>query len=296
VNYNDEILEMFCNSFRDIMSTEASMEEYWKTKFPITFSRTDHGKDLVWSLFSAIHYQVKKERATSYDGVVLAKALALSDKLDYNLCSQAILNLQAPPQFMFDLDLVRHDIMDVSDKAVDAGAPDPKVKGKISKLEESWVPLYNQAVNAVAIEKIASSFSNNISWRLSGISQTPSMTDSQNLSMLRHDAVKYMKLLHPHHKMVQLTWPDSSVPVTVNSDGNSYVPGIKTSFFSKSGGEILGKALLARKMMVWAYAFSEVINVFPRLNSIIVIANDQFKSDAEFSEEFMSVFEQSCKG
>jgi hypothetical protein len=166
--------------------------------------------------------------------------------------------------------------METAADAVKLGSPDPLVKGKIDKSESPWSETYNKAVNLVAIERIAGKFSNNISWRLSAKNQTPALADSQNMSMLRFEVEKYMKLHQPHHKLLQLLWPtEFTVPMQMeNSDGWIAVPKIHTKFFSKSGGDILGRSLLARKLTVFAYAYPEVLNVYPRLNSLTIIGND----------------------
>lgn len=279
ISLNDVILDRFCLTIEKVMETEEMMITYWKSKFPIEFNRTDHARQFIWTIFSDIHYDVKKERPTSYDGVVLAKRLHTI--LDYNLASQCILNLQQPPQFMFDLDRLRKEILDISEKVVAAGGPDPKVKGKLMKDETPWTSLYNTAVNLVAIEKIASQFSNNVSWRLSARNQTPAMADSQNMSMLRQEAEVYMKLHQPHHKIKVVTWPSEfSVPMEFNNDGSISVSGF-SNFVSKSGGDILGRSLFSRKLATFMYSQPEVINVFPRLNSVTVIANDSLPDDLD---------------
>jgi len=278
-------VENLCKRFEQIMESEETLNEYWSKSYNFSkFDRTDNAWILVNSLFKEVfpkHYP--GINPTQQDMFNVSKEC--HEYLDYNLASQLILNLQLPAHYFIN---VPHSIIEdlLKKLATYNGAPNPvDKKAKYASADMSsqpWFNDYNEALGLIKASSIADEFKPIISFRLSPKSSTPSFADSSNMSMLNPAGAKYI-VTTDRFKVYTTYWDDQAIEPAISFDeqkGAYVASDINYVFNSKSGGEILNKVLFTRKKLVKLYSSDlDIVNVLPRLNSIMYVVKKNSKLD-----------------
>jgi hypothetical protein len=221
----------------------------------------------------------------------------LAKKLDFNLFTQVLLNLQPMTLIQYRSGDAQADIAALEAKWKGLSPSPFDAKPKMIKSAATPTDLaFNRDLSTVKALKIVSGITTTKSFRVSPMGSTPALTDSENLSMLGIGGDQYLKP-QQGHKAYYICW-DQAQNLLEDVDGrpNEFtVRGIRYPFVSKSGGEILNSVLFARLVATTAFrAFppETLTAVLPRMNSVLVVTG---ASDVEL-EQVASMLHQRFPG
>lgn len=282
------VASLFANRITQIFESEAALEAEFQRHFEgLPFDRTDHWGSILLRMVSEAWYTAGPEvkaSPTSYD--ISAILSELHPLLDYNLFTQVLMNLQ-------NLSLVTYLALDAAVQleglrkawAQEGGELNPFApKAKMVKNAAKPIDvLYNNAISTIRALKIIAGFTPLISFRVSPKRSTPAFADSRNISMLGVGGDKYLRTIPPF-AAYYIGWEPDSTPKMTANVGRSpegavlRTEGIGYDFVSKSGGEILGEVLFARKLVYEIFAAyrgqNHKLAMIPRVNSILIITDE----------------------
>jgi len=275
------VAETFVNKIKAAWESEDTLKKLFEKHFTgLTFSRTDHWQFIVGKLLKEAWYESGPEVKSDPIGYdrrqILQRAHPL---LDYNLFTQVLLNLQNYSTFSYRTPAAEQDV-----EGMKASWPkDTKInpfepKAKMLKTASNDVEQkYNVVLSTLRSLRIIAGITPLISSRVSPIGSTPTLTDSQNLSMLGIGADKYLTTV-PGMKSYYICWQPGSSPEMIepHPDGTFKAIDIPYSFHSKSGGDILNEVLFSRHLMYWIFdgMTDWEVTMIPRMNSILIVTND----------------------
>lgn len=274
-----------------LLASEQALEAEFKRLYPsLPFDRTDH-----WAhVFESVLNEAWVEKGPAVKGNPaptdrLHVIRALRPLLDYNLFTQALLNLQGYTGMHYltgdaekEIERLRGEWKAKEWKS-DPFAPKARmVKQAEAATEEQKA--FNGVLSTLRALRIITQFTPQVSFRVSPKGSTPAFADSRNISMIGIGGDKYLRTL-PALKAFYLTWDTvpqmAAMAGTQAVDGKAGVvfkaEGIPYDFVSKSGGEILQEVLFARKLMYDIFGAvdttKETCIMVPRINSLLVVAN-----------------------
>jgi hypothetical protein len=283
----------FASKVDALLSSERAMEEFYKILYPgLPFDRTDHWAHAFDTLLNEAWYAkgpVVKSNPTPIDRLrIIRHAQPL---LDYNLFTQALLNLQGYTGMFYltgdaqkEIDRLKEEWKTKQYKL------DPFVpKARMVKQAEAVTDeqkAFNNVLSTLRALRIITQFTPQVSFRVSPKGSTPAFADSRNISMIGLGGDKYLRTL-PSLKAFYVTW--SQVPQMARFAGTEVPPGeskphtvfeaegIPYKFLSRSGGDIIQEVLFARKLMYEIFrgidTTKETCVMVPRINSLLVVAN-----------------------
>lgn len=288
------VAEVFASRIEEMFSSEESLKAAHNKHFPaLPFDRTER-----WHL--TLHKELQAVWRQHGPAVTISMTAAdcghvlrrLATLLDYNLFTQVLLNLQ-------DWHLLRYRVTDAESimsklEGKWAGRKpspfDPKAKMfKAAGNENLSIELneFNQDLSRIKAMQIIAKLGPGRSFRVSPRGSTPSLVDSENLSMLGVGGDPFL-IVPPGMAAFYLTWETAPEVVTVEEDGKFHSPLIPYPFTSRSGGETLNSVLAARLLTSALYAFlpPEANSVMlPRMTSLMLLTD----ADRSLVEEFVSL-------
>lgn len=266
----------------EAFTSEDTLRKAWKEKYVLLpFDRTVHWGFILSNKLNEVwkkHGPVVLSNCTLMDQACILYALAT--RLDYNLFTQVMLNLQPKGIITYrtqdadrDLASLQEEWKDITPNPFDAKAKMLRVAGDAASEK------YDHALSKIkALRIIAKSASGmKANFRVSPKGSTPALVDSENLSSLGTGADEYL-CIPPGYSAYYFTW-DIPAPA-IMPDGNQFsAEGIAYKFASKSGGDILYASLYSRHIMHSVYMEMGPIKpplvqaFLPRLNSILLMTN-----------------------
>jgi hypothetical protein len=277
----------FAERVNAIFVSEQTLEAAFKLLYPgLPFDRTDHWAHVFETLLNEAwdaKGPVVKGNPTAIDRLHIIRAL--HPLLDYNLFTQALLNLQGYTGVFYltgdaqkEIDRLKQDWAAKQRKS-DPFAPKARmVKQAEAATEEQRE--FNNVLSTLRALRIITQFTPQISFRVSPKKLTPALADSRNLSMLGVGADKYLRTL-PSLKTYYITW-DIAAQMTklvgvVDGVVVFQAEGIPYEFRSKSGGEVLNEVLFVRKIMYEIFrdvdTTKETCIMVPRMNSVLIVGD-----------------------
>lgn len=307
----ERVAVRFAERITEIWKSEDSMKVEWERRFKsLPFSRTDHWQAILYHLFRDCYHEVGptiKLEPTGFDR--LSVLLQLHSKLDYNIFSQVLLNLQTYNGMAYlTADAAKESeriketwkekvssLLTPGEKALDPMGPKPTMIKSPKTAQENE---YNLTLSALRSLKIIANFTPSISFRVSPMGSTPAFADSNNVSMLGMGADKYLRVL-PQLEVYYLVWAPGTAPLMANFSPNLMeaskscfiAPDIPLyAFYSKSGGEVLHDVLFARKLMYDTFkgvdVTKSILIMLPRMNSLMFVMDKQNVVVAELLKQF----------
>lgn len=289
----DTVAAAFAARMEEVFSTEDSLKVLWNRHLPgLPFDRTERWNTILLRELEAAWKQygpVVKSPLTSADRLDLLDLLA--HKLDYNIFSQVMLNLQNWGMLSYRVATAEEDHKAIAAKwagmlprPTDAGAT--MFKPALSPDQES----FNHDLSLVKALKIIAAATPHVSFRVSPKGSTPALVDSANLSMLGVGSDRYLHL-PPGIKVYYLVWETAPLSLDLDPEGKFRDPSLKYGFVSKSGGEVLAAVLAARRLTVAAFCRIRPGNhkVFlPRMTSLMIMTDE----DPEMIRELVRIFQK----
>lgn len=274
-----------------LFASEQTLEAEFKRLYPaLPFDRTDHWAHVFESILNEAWYEkgpAVKSNPTPIDRLNIIRALR--PLLDYNLFTQALLNLQGYTGMFYltgdaqkEIDRMKEDWQAKQWKS-DPFAPKARMHKQSATLTDEQKE-FNNVLSTLRALRIITQFTPQISFRVSPKGSTPAFADSRNISMIGLGGDKYLRTT-PALKTFYLTW--DQVPQMATYRGTRDTPDkpvvvfhaedIGYEFLSKSGGEIIQEVLFARKLMYDIFGAvdttQETCIMVPRINSLLVVAN-----------------------
>ena len=284
------VASQFYNRIQEVWETEDTLKaEYQKNFKHLPFSRTDNWQLIVHKIFRDVWLEYGPEvkaEPTGFDKMVVMRLV--HPKLDYNLFSQVLLNMQNYLGMGYALRDATQELEDLKNSWPKESKLDPFQKGaKMAAKEGGDLPeeekKYNKIISALRAIKIISGFDGGTSFRVSPKGSTPAFADSQNLSMIGTGGDKYLRTL-PTMCPYYLTWEVTPHMASVCTDEikpgytKMQAMGIPYPFYSKSGGEMLQEVLFARYLVHQVFGAVDITQKqciqIPRKNSLLVITSD----------------------
>lgn len=284
VEIYQRVANKFVERIHEVWNSEETLKAEFLKNFPhLPFTRTDNWELIVHRLFRDVWLEAGPEvkgEPTGYDKMVVMRMV--HPKLDYNLFTQVVLNLQNYIGMGYAVADAEREILELKSKWPKDAKLDPfKPGGKMVKSASSFEEIaYNNVLSTQRAHKIISEFSGGTSFRVSPAGSTPAFADSRNISMIGVGGDKYLRALSTL-SVYYITW--ESAPEMARLDAGPGFPnglwfwaeGIPYPFVSKSGGETLQDVLFARKIMYevfWGVDITQKQCIqIPRMNSVLVI-------------------------
>jgi hypothetical protein len=285
-----KVAQVFADKVNALFESEQTLEAKFKSLYSaLPFDRTEHWSGIIYGLLRDAWLEagpVVKCDPTGMDKLqILRHAHPL---LDYNLFTQALLNLQGYTGMHYMTGDAQKEIERLKAEwpgewKLDPFAPKAKMVKQAEAVTEEQKK-YNEAVSTLRALRIITQFTPQISFRVSPKGSTPAFADSRNISMIGQGGDKYLKTI-PSLRSYYVTWDTvpqmaSLVPQACGEKPGLTVfeaPGIPYPFMSKSGGEILQEVLFARKVMYEIFGHMDVTNetciMIPRMRSILIVAD-----------------------
>jgi hypothetical protein len=276
----------FLSWIEKVFTSEQTLKEEFSRHFGgLTFDRTDHWSAIFRKILTDCWYEYGPA-ATSplvpYDIRQIMREL--HPLLDYNLFTQIYCNLQEYGGISYAVSDAEKEIEKLKetwskDSTLDPFAPKAKMV-KQAEIRSKEQIEYNAVISTLRALRIISQFGPQVSFRVSPIGSTPSLTDSRNLSMIGLGGDKYLRTV-PSLNFFYFTW--EQIPTLTAMKGTSsegviiQAEGIPYYFLSKSGGEILNEVLFTRKVMydflalVYGKSPDVALTFIPRVKSLLVV-------------------------
>jgi len=279
-----------------MFTSEKTLEDAFKLLYPgLPFDRTDHWAHVFETLLNEAwdaKGPVVKGNPTSMDRLHIIRAL--HPLLDYNLFTQALLNLQGYTGMFYltgdaekEIERMRENWKAKQWKS-DPFAPKVRMVKQAEAVTEEQRE-FNNVLSTLRALRIITQFTPQISFRVSPKGSTPAFADSRNISMIGMGGDKYLRTI-PALTPFYVTWdqvPQMAVSCGTQMNGVYAVDGkpgvvfkadgIPYEFVSKSGGEILQDVLFARRLMYEIFGgvdtTKETCIMLPRMNSLLVVTD-----------------------
>jgi hypothetical protein len=275
--YN-RVASAFAHEITRVFSSEDSLKSYWETRYSmLPFDRTSNWNILLrqmlkdeWEKFGP----AVVSGMTQHD--VNSILACLHSKLDYNLFTQVLLNLQ-------DMSLLRYRVADAAAErtAIEARWKDAKLNPTVPKAKMFKTAAtteeedFNRDRSALKAINTIAAFNPSTSFRVTAAGSTPALVDSSNISSMGIGADRFLAL-PDGFQVLFFDLESMPIPLDVAENGKFTSPGIKYLFESKSGGDILGSVLRSRMAVHSLYSLVTGPSVFlPRMYSVMLIANSE---------------------
>ena len=288
------VAKVFADKINVLFDSEKSLEAEFKRLYPaLEFDRTEHWAGIIYGALRDAWHQagpVVLSEPTGMDRLQILKHTA--PLLDYNLFTQALLNLQLYTGMHYMTGDAQKEIARLKQDWPTTYQLDPfKPKAKMVKQAEAVTEeqkQFNATLSTLRALRIIEQFTPQISFRVSPKGSTPAFADSRNISMIGIGGDKYLRTL-PTLKPCYITWdivPMMAVPVQTYI-APAPVPAqpcvvfqaadIPYQFLSKSGGETIQEVLFARKIMYEIFKgmdiTKEVCIMIPRMQSLLIVTD-----------------------
>jgi len=283
------VAQKFAERIGIVFASEETLEACFLKHFPgLTFDRTNHWQNIMQRELAAAWKQHGPAVITNPISHDIDEILwRLKDKLDYNLFSQVLLNLQVWLGVGYSVPDARKELEGLQQKyagkELTPFAEKAKMKrGGVTESER----IYNDDLSSIKALKIISEFTPMNSFRVSPKGSTPALADARNLSTLGWGADKYARAICDL-KIYYVTWDVGSTPTMAEPSptANAFiVKGIDYPFVSKSGGEVLNEMLFSRLIAVYFYSKCRPQIVLPRMNSVMIVAHQAAGVKRAFDE------------
>jgi hypothetical protein len=277
--YN-RVADWFANWVETTFETEDSLKAVWEEHHRTQpFDRTSNWNRVLFNELTKIWKTqgtgVEGATLTGFDRNEILKALA--DRLDYNLFTQVLMNLQdfGSLQYACSEAEVVTELLKEKWEGRKPSIFDAKPK-MFKEAKDDTEAEYNRDLSTLKAMRIIAGYTPNISYRVSPKGSTPALTDSANLSMLGIGGDPY--LVRPRgREAFYLTWTTTPNLLRQEGEDSAWVtPRIHYPFYSKSGGDILNSVLWTRQITHELYQLLKGdCFVLPRMSSVLVLADPE---------------------
>lgn len=194
----------------------------------------------------------------------------LEKEYDFNLISQMALNIPSALP-VFDLVKLNSEATKVQEHHKNSSTDNPTTKkAKFKAPEEPNCKEWNRELAILKNASILSEYSPlHNSSRISPINSTPALADFQNLSSLSLYGLDEF-LVEGEIYLVNCDKILVDFNYRVDDDGSIRMDGLTFPIMSKSGGDIVRKALAVRKIVSMLYNDIGVMSVVPRYDSVLI--------------------------
>lgn len=246
---------------KEVWESEESMNQAYNELLHLSqFDRTKDASKLVSRLMS----KTVNPHPTFYD----VREWVGKNVQDFNIASQILLN-QMPGVVRFKTDELEKKVNEWGTEHKEEG-PFAK-KAKFMDDQEPGAKEFNVKLAGIRNLKILKNWIGMNSFRLSPIGSTPALADFNNLSSISIHGLKPFlyddaKILLINHEAVT-----KRINLRQDDDGSFVADGLEFPVFSKSGGEIVTKALIARWVTNELLKDSLTTHVFPKYDSLLVV-------------------------
>jgi len=283
------VAQKFAERIGIVFASEETLEACFLKHFPgLTFDRTNHWQNIMQRELAAVWKQhgpavITNPVSHDIDEIIWR----LKDKLDYNLFSQVLMNLQAWLGFGYSVPDARKEMEALQQKYAGKELTPLAEKAKIMRdalTDEHRI--YNNDLSSIKALKIISDFTPMNSFRVSPKGTTPALADARNLSSLGWGADRYARAICDL-KIYYVTWDVGNTPTMAEpaATANTFLAkGIDYPFVSKSGGEVLNEVLFSRLIAVYFYSKCRPQIVLPRMNSVMIVAHQAAGVKQAFDE------------
>ena len=276
----EKVADALAVSIEAAFASEDSLKQLHDKNFPgLEFDRTER-----WHLIFAreLHNHwaqygpVVKAAMTPADRREIL--LRLTYRLDFNLFSQVLLNLQDWGYLRYRIADVQADTERLQEKWANKSPSPFDAKAKMIKTASKPEDLeFNRDLSTLKSLRIIPKVTPGLSFRVSPKGSTPALVDSANLSMLGVGGDQYL-WVSPNLNVAYLTWDLAPTMVEFNEAGEFNNSAIAYPFISKSGGDILNQALAVRMLTTAAYKVlstsgGDTTVVLPRMTSLMMITS-----------------------
>jgi hypothetical protein len=271
-------------SIEEIWQSEESMAEAYKEILHLSkFDRTMDASKLVNRLVDNEVMMTMNGSPLYYD----KRIWILQHIQDFNIATQLLLNCQEG-SVHFNVDKLK----DTIDGYREAGAGDTgwdpfDKKAKFLEGDDVGTKAHNRILSDCRNSKILSAAMVGFnSFRVSPIGSTPAFADLNNLSNLSIMGLSQIvgsdvKIWMLNHKAIQ-----DFIHVRQQEDGGTIADGLVYPIYSKSGGDILLRALTSRWVAYQALSERFRIYVVPKYDSLLTVGDDLPEGLKEFVSEF----------
>ena len=279
------VAELFAKRIDELFASEESLEREFKSRYAqLGFDRTEHWAGIIYDVLRQCWHEGGPEVKSEPTGMDKLKVLRYAQPLlDYNLFTQALLNLQGYTGMHYMTGDAAKEAERIKEEwpkewRLDPFAPKAKML-KQAEVATEEQKKYNEALSTLRALRIITQFTPQISFRVSPKGSTPAFADSRNISMIGAGGDKYLRTL-PELGTFYVTWdfPGQLTRLVGVEDGRTVLEaeGIAYTFRSKSGGEVLNDVLFARRVMYEIFRGADVTHetciMVPRMNSVLVVA------------------------
>ncbi len=188
---------------------------------------------------------------------------------DFNLASQILLN-QMPGTVKFKTDELEHKVGEW-EKALAEKEDGPFAKkAKFKDEQDPDAGPFNEKLAGIRNLKILKNWIGMNSFRLSPIGSTPALADLNNLSSLSIQSLTPYCYEGTQIKLINHEAIAKHINLTQQEDGGFVADGLMYPVYSKSGGDIVTRAITSRWITYSLLISSSSLHVLPKYDSLLI--------------------------